>query len=883
MQAQPRIPFYPYPYSNAWKSTAPPTSPNEVEVKIVEQPAYRPPHGFPGTKSPAKDAIAAYSQARIEPQQQLGYPQELQGYPQELQEEEIARAGGARAKAVDNEPSFSKNQDPRGATTKNLKFSGNGQEAGDGYTKVVNNPRRTETKDGGTDGQSDWNQFSYGVVSDTFVHHDPYATSGGDVVDGERRTNAMGKIQKLMGGNGQRSWDNSSSWDVPRLEKRGTDVEKRDQAWPEHIQAKAEKMMKSAASMQDRGQSLMEADPAYQGNQKPASKAPGTAPSVPEKKKSIVPGKKNAPAPPPAPEKKGVPGKGKKEPAPKPAAAKEEEEEEEEASDDDPMMRNELPAKSGNAKKPKQVRPAPEQQQAKKPARGGKDKKYQSNSPKQGKRPSAKGGRLTKRDAVPEPEAEAVKGRSGDKVSPNKGKGRGGEGRQGGGKQSGGPPSHGGQSPSGRVRPNINQDRPQKKKDREAATAAASQPENKRGKGKGKALAIEDNVRDRFDEEYVDEVYYNECVVDEDTMEYYEEEDVAEGSLRKRSITTNRKVLPCGPPITIRKVLGAAAATAAPVAIHAPVAAHAQSHAVAKAAAPAPVVHQIPDGQIQDNLKQIQYVTVTIQAAAQTVTVDRVVQAAAQTVTVEKVVQAPAQIQYVTRQVQSPAETVVVQAPAQVQYVTVNKEVKVPVTAIVKEKEFVVQTVVKNQPYTLTEKINVPVTRQVTSFETETVAVAVPVTQTQVVNQPVTRIYTVKLPVTQTEQVIQQVTEQVAYPVTQTQVQKVYETLYPSIKAIPKVIEVVHEKEIIGEKQVTTNVEVVSQVPVVKTRVVCPVCEEESDVCECGTFDGPSGNEECRPAAGLDCVPRTAKELEAFFKAQLPDEFDAAAAAAAAK
>ena len=138
---QPRVPFYPYPYSTAWKSAGPPTEPNEIEVKVVpEAPAYEPPHGFPNSKSPARDAINAYSG-------QLQYQQ---------QDVEAASAGGARAKAPQqqpmyppsNDPSLMRHQDPR-YTTKNMKFSNDPAEQGvdGGYTKVINNPYRGGSQD----------------------------------------------------------------------------------------------------------------------------------------------------------------------------------------------------------------------------------------------------------------------------------------------------------------------------------------------------------------------------------------------------------------------------------------------------------------------------------------------------------------------------------------------------------------------------------------------------------------------------------------------------------------------------------------------------------------------------------------------------------------
>ncbi|KAF8251080.1 hypothetical protein K440DRAFT_615623 [Wilcoxina mikolae CBS 423.85] len=798
---QPRVPFYPYPYSNAWKSTSPPTTPEEVDVKVVEQPKYTPPHGFPSSKTPAKDAIQAYSNAAQRATEEAAAAEEQPPAP--------------RAKAA-GEPSLVKEQD-RGKSSKNLKFTGEGGEGdGTGYTKVINNPRKTSSKDGGNSGHSDWNQFSYGVVSDTLVHHDPYDEAP---VDGERRTNAMGKIQKLLGGNGNANW-------YENIHKRDLDsgLEKREQGWPDHIQAKADKMMKSAAAMQDRGQTLMEND-----QYKAKKKEPQAAPAA-------------SAAPAPAPEqekKKAVPGSGAKSSnknAPQPSAAPPKKK-----KDDDPMMRKELPKSSGNTKKPKQPkqsRPPPPTKQ--KPARGGKNQKYQENSPRQQRGNAPRIQTLEKRDAAPEPAAvagpEAVKGRSGDKVSPNKGgknapppeggKGKGGKGgkspQQINNNDKGGKPPAPSKGPGG-IRPNkINQDRPNKK--------------NKAGAGKGKAvaMAMEEDIREHFEDDYVEDIIYEMCEA---------EEEEEESGLQKRQ-AVNRKVLPCGPPVTIRRVLGAEAApTPAPVAVVNPVV-NGPIYAAQGLG-----VNQIADGQVQIQAPRYQ---APVQVAPVQVAPAQIVI----TQTVQQQVQVPGPTQYVTKAVQVP-----VPGPTQVVKEVVEKVVEKPV----------VQTVVQNVPYAVTR------TQQVPYAVTQTQQVQV--TQQVNVPYPVTKVQNVPYPVTQTQkvQVTQQVTKAVPYPVTQTQ--KVFETIVPQVKVTPKEREIIHEKEIHGSKNVVENVDVIKKVPVTRTFLVCPLCEQPEGKCSCGTFPAaePAAApadvvaEYKGPASGLEDVARTAKDIEAFFKAQLPE------------
>lgn len=386
-----------------------------------------------------------------------------------------------KAKAAST-PSLVKEHD-RGKSCKNLKFTGEGGDGdGTGYTKVVNNPRKTGKQEGGRDGQSDWDKFTYKVASDALVHHDPHGAPGALAVPG-RRTNAMGSIHKLLEGYEGSNWNK--------------DLQKREE-WPEHIQLKAEKMMKSAAAMQERGQGLMEKD-GPKGKQASANNAPPADNSLPASKALPAPPAPTAPPAPPVPQKKAVPGSGAKSsvknaadaaPASPPKKKKKE--------DADPLMRKELPQSTGNTKKPKQPKqsrklaPAPTKQ---KPARGGKAQKPQSNSPQQRKGKKPKGGSLEKRGAAPEAAPEPIaaadpvpikNARSGGKTPSSKGgksapsaQEKHGKGSSGGGK--GGKAAKGGKSGGGKLRPNINQDRPSRKADRGKRGADGVEEEKERG------------------------------------------------------------------------------------------------------------------------------------------------------------------------------------------------------------------------------------------------------------------------------------------------------------------------------------------------------------------------------------------------------------------
>lgn len=108
-----------------------------------------------------------------------------------------------------------------------------------------------------------WNSFTLGVVSDTLVYHDPYENREGGF---ERKTNAMDKIEKMMG----REYGKKDT-------KSRRSLGKRD--WPEHIQEKALKMMDSASNMQTKGQKTIDNDPAYQESLKAKNPAPEPAPA----------------------------------------------------------------------------------------------------------------------------------------------------------------------------------------------------------------------------------------------------------------------------------------------------------------------------------------------------------------------------------------------------------------------------------------------------------------------------------------------------------------------------------------------------------------------------------------------------------------------------
>ncbi|KAI5790857.1 hypothetical protein FPQ18DRAFT_409913 [Pyronema domesticum] len=329
---------------------------------------------------------------------------------------------------------------------------------------------------------------------------------------------------------------------------------------------------------------------------------PGDAAKSSNKEKSHLP-KNPSPA---TAEKKDAPVEEK----PKPKAKKKKE---------DPMMKDELPPSSGNMKKPKKPKQShqgpeavkPQDKPGKrgkkgKPARNSKNRPQQDNLPKQTRNGKDKAPKpdqihmddmnLAKRDAAAEP----IRGQSNVKHFSNKNAPKPeAEGcaeekpcphhKQGGRGFKSSQLSNG---PSGHARPNINQDRPQKKKDRGASRKAVS-------------TGFEDQILKKFSDDHMNDVFAEEGVdaddfendavdniidtISDQVAEYYQDEsaDVEESIIAKRDVdkvveiidcppptqeqiaaiqnefsgvekrqVINRKTLACGPPVTIRKTLG---------------------------------------------------------------------------------------------------------------------------------------------------------------------------------------------------------------------------------------------------------------------------------------------------------------------------------------
>lgn len=145
---------------------------------------------------------------------------------------------------------------------------------------------------------SNWGSFTFGVVSDSLVYHDPYENRRDEF---ERKTDALSKIERMMGHSFVSADDT--------VEKRS--LGKRD--WPEHIQEKALKMMDSASNMQTKGQKTIDNDPQYQASLKGGQEAPNapepaqssgpknTFPVGPNSKKAQAAQSPPPPPPPPAP------------------------------------------------------------------------------------------------------------------------------------------------------------------------------------------------------------------------------------------------------------------------------------------------------------------------------------------------------------------------------------------------------------------------------------------------------------------------------------------------------------------------------------------------------------------------------------------------------
>jgi hypothetical protein len=876
-------------------------------------------------------------------------------------------------------------------SSKNLRFNGgneNGEPDGTSYSKVIDTPWPNPNYGGGYNGNNgggygyeapDWQKFSYGVLNESLEHHPGY-DCGCEGMEHphqqqERKTNAMGTVQKLIGGNG----GGSGSW-YDHLEKRGLeaaaplmkrDAERaNDDGWPDHIQQKAMKMMKSASSMQDRGQALMDSDPQY-NKKKVATPAPAAIPAVPALPADIptvpetepevevvevdeIPDiseipeiddeeeeEEPEPVVAPTPKRKTVPAKGKGKPkaAPEPAAApapapkkvgpkiiKED--------DEDPMMRNELPKpleKTKKPKAPKQARPAPKnsKQTPKKKGR----KPQQDNMPQQGRNAKqgakkdskeekcwrngkgekkGKGGDrsdensgkkaskiVNKRDAIPDPIPEAepeadAKMSSFDASNQQVQK----------------PPGN----PAGRLRadrgagkkperPNLNQSCPRK-------------PEGGAlGKGKGKAVSMESEIREHFDEGYVEEIITEMCEYD------VEEEEPIEGSLRKRQ-TVNRRVLPCGPPTTIRRILGSgevlptpvavAAAPAAPMVTHAhAVGAPAIEHFVAAAELPVNVVNNRLDNPIDSSLLCHQNSHGQLQIAAfpaehffpehfpehhgghPAAAPAAHHQSFPSAVPVSHHNSAP----FVHENAVSPmahhnthhnahhdAAVPCIHENAAVscthQSCAHPQAAAVPVVQKV-ITEFVTMTKIVEVPVpgpTATEHISVEhmIEKPVTRVQTVEHRVSFPVTHTRQVTLPViTQVHTkkVEVPVTRV------LTKEIAYPVTSCTTEVIRETVFPEVHAVPKEREIEVVRVVEEEKQIWGEVEVTKQVPVTKTILVCPVCECCEDECDCGTFDVAEERSDFKsPASGLEQVARNAEAIEAMIKKAFPGELAAQAA-----
>ncbi|PWW78227.1 hypothetical protein C7212DRAFT_345061 [Tuber magnatum] len=110
--------------------------------------------------------------------------------------------------------------------------------------------------DADDDEDDPWKSFSFGVVSDTLNYYDPYEGREGFY---DRKTNAISKIEKMMD-IPDLYMDPDGKWRTSPVHQ--PQFSKRD--WPEHIRAKAEKMMNSAKGMQEKGQHVIDNDPAYQ-------------------------------------------------------------------------------------------------------------------------------------------------------------------------------------------------------------------------------------------------------------------------------------------------------------------------------------------------------------------------------------------------------------------------------------------------------------------------------------------------------------------------------------------------------------------------------------------------------------------------------------------
>ncbi|TGZ81665.1 hypothetical protein EX30DRAFT_252843 [Ascodesmis nigricans] len=828
---QPRNLFVPYPYAETWdkqNTRVPALEKPDPEVPTFGTEAtYQPPHGFPRERGAARAAIGHYSKlaaANDEESVDAAPPAPKPEIMKEPKEDDLA---------------MFKNADGHKNLGLGSDFSGYTKEAK--MTPVIVTPR--------DDG---WSEVSYNhddvrrQLSDIPVINEQESL----VVAQEprrRKNKALEKIEGFLGPDEawhqKRSLHKRSEEDDEDLDEDDLEVDddvgndgdvedanaakvvvkgvngnkKPESEWPEHIRNKAERMMKAAEVMQARGSKMLateeddttkkqttedvedeyedavedsniaNADEEYEVEEeemapqpsvvarkrpaRPAQKPvqpvdpmpdymmPQTSPQTarwkaPEQPTTAAPKKapkKKTPAPAPV-----VPGPNKKKnqrPTPAPAQEKEKE---------DPLMIGELPERSGKVKhpkKPKSARPSPQQEsqpQRKKPVKSAKKSQQQDNLPNQSgiKKPRIQN---VKRDEIVPPhlvdtmlsEGKMKKMGKMNNMRPQiKGSAQNpSQGSKGSAQNpiQGSKGASGGMKKTGRTRPSVNQDRPGKKKSQHS----------KREPSLGKRAAIPE--------------------ADPDAQ--------------------NRRVLPGGPPVTIRRVLGAG--EPAPTARPAPV-----NHAVQNQAASG--VYQIPDGQVQ----------VGGGGAVAVQVVDGQVQFPAVVAPVPVVPQVVLPPQTITVNVPGPVQTVV--KPQVVEkIVTQVQTIERPVhhtqlvhqTATVVKQVPVEHTVVQNVPVYHTQIQNVPV------YHTQ--IQNVPVYHTQIQNVPVYHTQTQSVPVYHTQ--IQSV------PVHHTVIQSV-PVHHTVIQSIPYPVELYHTATVVSSVPFAVQHTVVEKVPYpVQTTVAIPV------------------------------------------------------------
>jgi hypothetical protein len=167
--------------------------------------------------------------------------------------------------------------------------------------------------------------------------------------------------------------------------------------------------------------------------------------------------------------------------------------------------------------------------------------------------------------------------------------------------------------------------------------------------------------------------------------------------------------------------------------------------------------------------------------------------------------------------------------------------------------------------------------KPVTHIQTVEHRVSFPATHTRLVTLPVvTQHHTKKIEVP----VTRMVTKEIAYPVPScTTTEIIRETIFPEVHAVPREREIEVVRVVEEEKQIIGEVEITKTVPVTKTVLVCPICDECEDKCDCGTFDVEEEETEVKsPASGLDQVARNAEAIEAMIKKAFPGELAVQAA-----